>query len=271
MFSYDKLKLEPVIEKTNENSEYYIHQKISFNAAYNNERILIHLFLPKNFKTPYQTVLYFPGSGSVFVPSSENIEEYYEFKWNLSYYLMNGRAVVYPIYKGTFERQDGIPGSLHYLFGDSHQYRDYIVKIAKDVRRVIDYLETRSEIDLEKIAFYGFSWGGIQGSMLPAIEDRIKISIINAGGLEMYTSHPKEEVDYINYVSRVTIPTLMLHGRFDANVSYYKAAKPMFDLLGTPEKDKKIIVYETDHIIPHKELIKESLNWLDIYFGKVDR
>jgi hypothetical protein len=45
----------------------------------------------------------------------------------------------------------------------------------------------------------------------------------------------------------------------------------MFDLLGTPEKDKKLIVYETDHIIPMKELIKESLTWLDHYFGPVER
>ena len=87
----------------------------------------------------------------------------------------------------------------------------------------------------------------------------------------MYEQKTKPEVDHINYVSRVTIPTLMLHGRFDTNVSYDKAAKPMFDLLGTPDKDKKLILYETDHIIPHKELIKESLDWLDLYFGPVEK
>jgi hypothetical protein len=45
----------------------------------------------------------------------------------------------------------------------------------------------------------------------------------------------------------------------------------MIDLLGTPEKDKKLIVYETDHLIPINELIRESLNWLDCYFGPVKR
>ena len=58
-------------------------------------------------------------------------------------------------------------------------------------------------------------------------------------------------------------------GGLVTNVSFDKAAKPMFDLLGTPEKDKKLVVYETDHVIPHKELIKESLEWLDLYFGAV--
>ena len=59
----------------------------------------------------------------------------------------------------------------------------------------------------------------------------------------------------------------MLNGRFDMTFPYETTSKPMFDLLGTPSKDKKQIVYETDHLIPRKELIKESLNWLDRYFG----
>jgi len=33
----------------------------------------------------------------------------------------------------------------------------------------------------------------------------------------------------------------------------------------------KLTVYETDHIIPRKELIKESLDWLDHHFGQVER
>jgi len=270
MFLYDKMDLKAAVEETNEQSPHWIHQKITFSAAYGNERIIIHLFLPKNISSPCQTVIYFPGSGSIFVPSSDGIEDYNEFPFNLSYLVKNGRAVVYPVYKGTFERRDGIPGSTHFLYDESHEFKDYVVKIVKDFKRVIDYLETRPDLDTRKLAYYGFSWGGILGSLIPAVEERIKISIINAGGLEMYERKTKPEVDHINYVSRVTIPTLMLHGRFDTNVSYDKAARPMFDLLGTQEKDKKLIVYETDHIIPRKELIKESLDWLDRYFGPVE-
>jgi predicted esterase len=269
MFSYDKVDLNATVEEKKGVLSDWIHQIISFSAAYDNERMLIHLFLPQNSRPPYQTVIYFPGSGSAFVPSSEDIEEYYEFTWYLSFLLKNGRAVVYPVYKGTFERQDGLPAYIHQWYDDSHEFRDYQIKIVKDFRRVIDYLETREDIDSKELAYYGFSWGGILGNLIPAVEDRIKIAIINAGGLKMYDRKPRPEADYINYVSRVTIPTLMLHGRFDANVSYDHAAKPMYDLLGTPEKDKKLIVYQTDHIIPVNELIKESLNWLDRYLGPV--
>jgi len=271
MFLYDKIDLKAAVEEKHTQSPHWIHQKITFSAAYDNERIIIHLFLPRNIPSPYQTVIYFPGSGSVYVPSSDAIEDYYELSLNLSHFIKNGRAVVYPVYKGTFERRDGLPGSLHWWRDESHEYKDYIIKVVKDFKSVIDYLETRPDIDTEKIAYYGFSWGGCLGSMIPAVEERIKIAIINAGGLEPFDQKAKPEVDPINYVSRVTNPTLMLHGRFDTNVPYDKAAKPMFDLLGTPGKDKKLIVYETDHIIPRKELIKESLDWLDHYFGPVER
>ena len=269
MFLYDRIDLKATVEETKDQSPHWIYKKITFSAAYDDERVIIHLFLPKSSNPPYQTVVYFPGSGSVFVPSSDHIEGYWEFTTRLSHFVKDGRAVVYPVYKGTFERRDGLPGSLHYKYDESHEYKNYAIKIVKDFKRVIDYLETRSDIDTEKLAYFGFSWGGILGSIIPAVEERIKITIIDAGGLKPWRRKTKPEVDCINYISRITIPTLMLHGRFDANVSYDYCAKPMFDLLGTSSADKNLITYETDHIIPRKDFIKESLAWLDQYFGTV--
>ncbi len=45
----------------------------------------------------------------------------------------------------------------------------------------------------------------------------------------------------------------------------------MFDLLGTPAPDKRLILYDTDHIIPFTEFIKETIKWLDKHFGPVKR
>ncbi|UCG60897.1 MAG: protein kinase [Candidatus Zixiibacteriota bacterium] len=267
MFSYDRINLGATSGHTENQSAHWIHKTISFSAAYGEERIIIHLFLPKSSNPPYQTVIYFPGSNSVDMPSSDHIEGYYEFTDKLVHFLKDGRAVVYPVYKGTFERRDGLPSSLHLRYDESHEYRDYVTKVVKDFRRVIDYLETRPDIDTEKLAYFGFSWGGILGSIIPAVEKRIRVSIIDAGGLAPLSRETKPEVDGVNYVSRITIPTLMLHGRFDRSVSYDHCAKPMFDLLGTPTADKNLITYETDHFIPQKDLINESLAWLDRYFG----
>jgi hypothetical protein len=45
----------------------------------------------------------------------------------------------------------------------------------------------------------------------------------------------------------------------------------MLDLLGTPAEDKQLKLYETDHIPPRAEFIKETLAWLDKYLGPVKR
>ncbi len=46
--------------------------------------------------------------------------------------------------------------------------------------------------------------------------------------------------------------------------------KPMFDLLGTPDEHKVLKLYETDHIPPMNDSIKEILAWLDRYLGPVE-
>jgi hypothetical protein len=73
----------------------------------------------------------------------------------------------------------------------------------------------------------------------------------------------------MNYVTRVKIPTLMINGRYDSFLAYETSIKPRFDLLGTPDEHKELKVYETDHIPPRIEFIKETLAWLDRYLGPV--
>jgi hypothetical protein len=62
----------------------------------------------------------------------------------------------------------------------------------------------------------------------------------------------------------------MLNGRYDSGFTYERSIKPLFDLLGTPDKDKDLKLYETDHIPPRVEFIKEILAWLDRYLGAVN-
>jgi dienelactone hydrolase len=260
-FLYDKTDLQPVIEARDESSKDWIKEKISFQAAYENDRMIAYLFLPKRGDPPYQTLIFFPGSNAVYEDSISHLNIHFA----CDFLLNNNIAVMWPIYKGTFERNDGLTLEMHSP-NESHTYTEYLVKWVKDCSRSIDYLETRPDIDVDKIGFYGFSWGGALGSIIPAIEERLKLSVINAGGL-----HPDgkayPEADMINYVTRVKIPVLMLNGNYDFNVDYETAAKPMFELLGTPEKDKVLKVYKSDHIVPKAAVIEETLNWLEKYFG----
>jgi hypothetical protein len=44
---------------------------------------------------------------------------------------------------------------------------------------------------------------------------------------------------------------------------------PLFQVLGTPENNKKHFVIEAGHGMMNQEVIKESLAWLDRYLGPV--
>ena len=46
--------------------------------------------------------------------------------------------------------------------------------------RVLDHVAALPEVDAERIGFYGLSQGGLTGLMLPAVEQRIKVSVASA-------------------------------------------------------------------------------------------
>ena len=79
-------------------------------------------------------------------------------------------------------------------------------------------------------------------------------------------------MDWISFVTRVRIPVLMINGRFDDYFPLETSQRAMLHLLGTPEKDKKHVVFETGHgDLPHKDEVRETLDWLDKYLGPVKR
>ena len=175
---------------------------------------------------------------------------------------------MYPVYKGTFDRISDLPGDRRVWVNSSHRYTEYLTMVIKDFSRSIDYLETRPDIDSEKLAYFGFSWGGFMGAIIPAVEPRLKVCVLNAGGFYK-NSRALPESDVINYVSRVTIPVLMLNGKYDMIFPFETSVMPMYDLLATPKRDKALKLYETDHLAPKNEVIKETLNWFDRYLGPV--
>ncbi|MBZ5516896.1 MAG: prolyl oligopeptidase family serine peptidase [Acidobacteriia bacterium] len=268
-FSYDKADLKARVESRQESTGGWIQEKITFDAAYGGERVIAYLFLPKDTAPPYQTVIYFPGSASCDQKSSKDLENYYEFPLFVSFFLKNGRAVLYPVYKGTFERgNDRLDALIEGSDWSSHQYTQLLIEEVKDFKRCVDYLETRQDVDSKKLAYYGMSWGGTLGAIIPAVEERLKASVLVAGGFQ---GLPRPEADPFNYVTRVKTPTLMLNGKYDTLLPLERSSKPMFDLLGTRAPDKQQKLYDTDHIPPRNEFIKETLAWLDRYLGPVER
>ena len=178
----------------------------------------------------------------------------------IEFIIRSGRAVLCPVFKGFLNSAE--PGM-------TSAYRDFVINLSKELSRGIDYLETRPDIDHAKIGYYGFSWGAAVGAILPALEPRLKVSVLHGGGF--YQQKTRPEVDQINFAPRVTIPVLMLNGRYEFIFPKETSQDPMFRLLGTPSEHKRHAVFECGHVIPRNEVIKQTLDWLDHYLGPVKR
>jgi len=183
---------------------------------------------------------------------------------NFDYIMRSGRALVYPVYKGTFERGDELSSDYP---NTTSFWRDHVVMWSKDMGRTLDYLETRPDIARDKFAYLGISWGAQMGAILPAVEPRIKAIVLVVGGFNLQKTLP--EAEPINFAPRITAPTLMLNGKYDFYYPTETSQLPMFRFLGAVPEHKRRVVYDTAHSIPRNELIKETLDWLDKYLGPV--
>jgi eukaryotic-like serine/threonine-protein kinase len=264
LYSYDDAPLNATVEPYGKDDDDWTSEKVTYAAAYGNERASAYLFLPKKGKPPFQTVVFFPG-GSALRLRSFSLNFAFAPAASLDAILRSGRAVMFPVYKGTFERGDGMESDVP---NATNAFRDHMIMWVKDVSRAIDYIETRPDLDHSKLAYYGLSWGAEVGGVVPAVEQRIKVCVFAGGGIDLVQSLP--EVDAINFLSRAKQPALMLNGRYDFIFPVEPTQELFYQLLGSKKDQKKHLLYETAHGVPRNELIKETLNWLDQYLGPVN-
>jgi eukaryotic-like serine/threonine-protein kinase len=264
-YEYDRTELNKEQHAVDNSHPDWIHEKVSINAAYGDERIILHIFLPRNYPPPYQAVLYGPGSASLYQLTSDQITDYYEFPVFLDFIVKSGRAVIYPVIQGTFERRKDATSVIH-TGNETLQYAEFLIQIIKDYRRTVDYLVTRDDMDEEKLSFYGLSWGPIIGTILSAVDDRIKVNVFVSGGLRRVG---RPEVNQSSFMTRVKVPTLMINGRFDSLMPLDLNIEPLYNGLGTSREMKRLALFDTDHIPPRENMIVETLAWLDQYLGPV--
>jgi dienelactone hydrolase len=188
------------------------------------------------------------------VPSSASLD-----LGTFQFIMRSGRALLYPVYQGTYERrgnvQPGVSGA-----------RDMQVQWAKDVFRSIDYLATRPELDIDRLAYYSLSMGAHFGPIPVALEPRVKVAVFASGGPQ-YDLPP--EVQPANFAPHVTVPVLLVNGKDDFSVPV-AAQRRFFEILGTPPDRKKHVVLDGGHVPQDmRGLFREVLDWLDTHLGVV--
>jgi formylglycine-generating enzyme required for sulfatase activity/tRNA A-37 threonylcarbamoyl transferase component Bud32/dienelactone hydrolase len=258
LHAYTKSDLEARIERVDGSSPYWRRETVTFRAAYGNERVIAHLFLPMDTPPPYQIVAIM--GGSTITDAIRRIEDYdYPFE----FIVRSGRAVVIPAYSGTLER-----GPTPYRLPEN-QLRERGLRWSMDLGRTIDYLETRSDIDTRKLGFYGLSSGAIHGIRLLAVDARFKAAVLASAGLPQ---NQPPETDSWNFAPRFRVPVLMVNGRHDFLFPLETNQKPLFEALGAREPHKKHILYDGGHrnLVTRPDMIGEVLNWFDRYLGSVD-
>ena len=256
-FDYDPAPLHQKTEEIDDSNPYWRKEKVSFDAVYGGQRVTAFLFLPRGSAPPYQTVVYYASGLALGEKSSSHLE-----MWFLEPLIRSGRAVLYPVLWGMYERKEVLKGNR------TEQFRTSSVRSVLDMRRSLDYLETRPENDQAKLSYFGFSYGTLFAPVVLATETRFKVAELAVGGLP--PGKVPIDFDPFQFARRVHIPVLMMNGRYDLHYSLEASQKPLWNALGTPPADKKQVLLEAGHaMVGFPASTRESLDWLDRYLGPV--
>lgn len=159
------------------------------------------------------------------------------------------------------------------------------VRLIVDIRRAVDYLISRSDVDRNRIAYWGVSYGGAMGALVAGVEPRFKTLILTVadGGLINHFTGPEDvngmfdqqscdakrawinamlPIEPIRFIGLARAPLLMQSGRTDVLVPRGDAER----LQRVAPADKQVTWYDAGHGLP-PEAHTERVNWLREHIG----
>jgi pimeloyl-ACP methyl ester carboxylesterase len=148
------------------------------------------------------------------------------------------------------------------------EYFERIANRVTDLRRGLDHLETRQDVDASRITFYGPSAGAQIGLILAAVEPRYRAVVLLGAGVTPGQASRIAEANPVNFSAHIRAPKLFVHGRYDEDTPLRTQAEPLFKLVPEP---KRWFVYEGGHVAPPEVVINTVGGWLDQILGPVRR
>lgn len=218
-----------------------------------------YLYIPKGFKPPYQ-VIHFAPAGDVasgYRPLPASIEA------QLPPYIRGGRAVFSVVMEGFIDRPRIRPTNF-----DSRdpEYVDFVVTQVTELRRGLDVLETRKDLDATRIAFLAPSAGSWAGLVLAGLESRYRSVTFVGTHVRPSEITTAPAASRINFAPRISAPKMMLQGRYDESAPLATHAEPLFKLLREP---KRLEVFEGSHMPLAEVGVPLVMRWLDETMGPV--
>ena len=240
-------------------TEDYRRERLWINGP-GSDSVIVYLFLPKRAAPPFQTILFVPGTGAFL---SRNVAESAEDL--LLPHIRAGRAVMSVVMDGMIERPP--PPGWTRPAPNSVEFRDKMVKNSTELRMAVDYLVTRPDIDPERLAYLGYSWGAGSRIGFAAIEDRTKAVVLLAAGIDERVQPTLPEAANFNFAPYIRQPKLMVNGRQDAEHRWVTRAEPLWKLLRAP---KELALLEGEGHAPSAERRVPLINaFLDKVLGPV--
>ncbi|MCX8183865.1 MAG: alpha/beta fold hydrolase [Crenarchaeota archaeon] len=271
-YAYDKsIPLNPVEELIRDERVCKIF-KVYFNSV-NSERVPALISIPSG-RGKHPCVVFLHGYGG----SKEDMLSF------ASLVAAEGYAVIAIDAEFHGERRE--KGKALYS-PNLEESRNGIIQTIIDLRRAVDYLETKEEIDVERIGYVGGSMGGILGAIFIGVEPRIKAAaLLVAGGnmslMIMRSQHPAipairrymEEqgmtykelqeklnlVDPLNFIGKFAPRPVVFHlGKYDRIVPA-EAGEQLYKAAGEP---KQVYWYDSGHDLPLELVASRILDFMD--------
>lgn len=259
-YKYDRsLPLEDTILSA-EKSGAVVIEKVRF-ASVHNQQVFGLLSIPENAPKPAPVVILLHGLGD------RKTVDYIQAGHD--YFIESGLAVFRIDIANHGERKTH---PYEFSLTDGYRYwtRDLISQTVFDLQRSVDYLQTRQDIDQDKIGFFGISLGGVIGTIFSGVDDRVSVPVIAlAGGnlslmfgMEALSEETKNFfsiIDPINYVQQIAPrPLLMINAEND-EVIVPITSKLLFQKAKSP---KEIIWYPSRHRdLPIDEAYPTGIDW----------
>jgi formylglycine-generating enzyme required for sulfatase activity len=256
-YRYDKTPLDARVEETSETPDWML-EKVTFKGG-GDDRTYAYLYLPKSVKPPLQVIQFVPGS-PVYEGQAAN---WMVESGRLAGHVKAGRALLIVALRGYLGREH--PAGYRPPDRASVAYRDEQVHDATDLRRGLDYLETRPDIDSSRLALMNVSISR-QGILFSAVEPRYRAVVLMASGLYPSQQSYIPEANPIDFAPHIKAPKLMLNGRWDEDFAFKTDAEPLFELLSEP---KRLELYDGGHVPPVEIAVPVVNQFLDETLGPV--
>ena len=255
-YRYDPVDLDPQVVETVETAD-WTRETVRLNGV-GDDRILGYFFRPKRVEPPFQTLVLVPGITAFFSNPMPDLTE-----WLMSPHVLAGRAVFSVVMEGMIGRP--FPPGTTIPASNSVGFRDLMVRHANELSIGVDYLAARGDVDLDRLVYFGQSWGAGSRSVFAAVDPRWDAAVFIGAGIDERIHPTLPEALNVNFLPYLDVPKLVVNGRQDEEHPWLTRGLPFWELLTEP---KELVLLDREGHIPSPEGRVAPINdFLDRWLG----